>query len=178
MSLTVIESYRMILIIDLYYKENGFAKAVGVLCEWNDQEARKIIIEKIENVEPYVPGEFYKRELPGILKIIERVEFEKIEAIIVDGHVYIDNDKNYGLGGYLWEELKQKVPVIGVAKRGFYSNKDTVIEIMRGESKNPLYVSSIGMDKNIAARQIQNMKGDYRIPTILKMVDSLTKSND
>lgn len=174
----VIEFYSMILIIDLYYKENGFAKAVGVLCEWKDQEAREIIIEQIENVEPYVPGKFYKRELPGALKIIEKVALESIESIIIDGHVYIDNDKNYGLGGYLWEELKQKIPVIGVAKRGFFSNKETVVEVTRGKSKNPLYVSSIGIDKNVAAKKIQNMKGDYRIPTLLKLVDTLTRSSD
>ncbi|PPK96233.1 endonuclease V [Nonlabens xylanidelens] len=168
----------MILVVDLHYKEDDSAKAVGILCEWEDKEAIEIIIEQLENVEPYVPGEFYKRELPGILKIIERVEFEKIEAIIVDGHVYVDNDKNYGLGGYLWEQLKKKTPVIGVAKRGFYSNKETVIEVIRGNSKNPLYVSAVGVDKEIAARQIQIMKGDYRIPTILKKVDSLTKSSD
>lgn len=168
----------MILAVDLHYKSDNSATAAGVLFAWEEYQPRQVVIEVIKNVEPYVSGQFYKRELPGILKIIKRVELEKIEAIIVDGHVYIDNDNNYGLGGYLWEELKQKVPVIGVAKRGFYSNKDTVIEIMRGESKNPLYVSSIGMNKNIAARQIQNMKGDYRIPTILKMVDSLTKSID
>lgn len=165
----------MILVVDLHYKEDDSAKAVGILFEWEDKEAREIIIEYLENVEPYVPGEFYKRELPGILKIIERVEFEKIEAIIVDGHVYVDNDKNYGLGGYLWEQLNQKIPIIGVAKRGFYYNKETVIEVLRGNSKNPLYVSAIGIDKEIAARQIQIMKGDYRIPTILKKVDSLTR---
>jgi deoxyribonuclease V len=67
-------------------------------------------------------------------------------------------------------------PVIGVAKRGFYNNAGYVREVRRGESENPLYVSAIGMDLELAAECIQNMHGEYRIPTMLKEVDRLGRA--
>ena len=45
---------------------------------------------------------------------------------------YIDNDGNYGLGGYLYQALDSKIPIIGVAKRAFHANKETVKEVFRG----------------------------------------------
>jgi deoxyribonuclease V len=48
-------------------------------------------------------------------------------------------------------------------------------EVFRGQSINPLYVSSIGIDIDQAAQNIQNMFGNYRIPTLLKHLDTLTK---
>ncbi|QTD39181.1 endonuclease V [Polaribacter batillariae] len=169
----------MILAIDVKYNEVvGTAKAVGVLCNWEDEEPKEIIIEYIEDVKPYVSGQFYKRELPSILKIVEKIDIREIEVIIIDGHIYVDNDKKFGLGGYVWQALKEKVPIIGVAKRGFYNNKETVIEILRGKSKTPLHISSVGIDNSIASKKIQSMKGEYRIPTILKTLDALTKKQN
>lgn len=73
--------------------------------------------------------------------------------------------------------LHQKIPVIGVAKTPFLSNKETVQQVLRGQSNNPLYVSAIGMDLNEAALLVKNMKGDFRMPDILKAVDKLTKED-
>ncbi len=164
----------MNLAVDVYYK-NNYAKAVGVLFNWGDTEPKRIIIKKLSKIEDYIPGEFYKRELPCIMEVIKAVDCNVLKTIIVDGHIYIDNEKKYGLGGLLWEEINKKIPVIGVAKKSFYSNSETVIEILRGKSVNPLYVSSIGIDLNKSVEKIKNMKGKYRIPTILKTVDKLTK---
>lgn len=125
----------------------------------------------------YIPGEFYKRELPCILKVIEKVNLAELEAIIIDGYVFIDNEKKFGLGGYLWESLNKKLPVIGVAKTSYMGNKDTIVELLRGESKNPLYISSIGIELNKAVELIKSMHGEYRIPTLLKELDKLTKQN-
>jgi deoxyribonuclease V len=163
----------MLLAIDVYYKEY-LARAIGVLFDWEDESPQDILIELLEGIEEYIPGEFYKRELPCLLKIVEKVNLSDLEAIIVDGHVNVENEK-YGLGGKLYEQLYGQVPVIGIAKSPFYANKDMTIEIYRGKSKMPLYISSIGIDLNEVVEKVINMTGEYRIPNILKTLDMLTK---
>jgi len=164
----------MILALDVHYKEQ-IAKAVGCLFDWDDDVPKEIVAVAVNGVEDYVPGEFYRRELPCLIEVIAQVKLENIEAIVIDGYVYIDNEMAPGLGGRLYEILERKVPVIGVAKTSFLRNKATVTEIKRGESENSLYISSIGIDLNLAASLIKRMKGNYRMPTILKILDAKTK---
>lgn len=164
----------MIFAIDVYYPETG-AKAVGVLFNWNDTTARETIITYIPEAGGYEPGAFYKRELPAIAALLNEIDLTTVDAILVDGHIYVDNNGAYGLGGHTWKLLGEKIPVIGVAKRGFYANKETVIEVFRGESGNPLHVSAIGMDTAEAAQFVKDMHGKYRIPDILKKLDMVTK---
>ena len=52
------------------------------------------------------------------------------------------------------------------------------MELLRGKSINPLYITSIGIDIETAKRNISKMFGDYRIPTILKELDKLTKEKN
>ena len=163
-----------VLAIDVYYRARN-AKAVGVIFNWEDAKPAETIIEYIEGIGEYVPGEFYKRELPCIQRIFEVVNLDAIEAIIIDGHMYVDSIGNLGLGGYAWQLLANKIPVIGVAKSSFYANKETVAEVLRGESKNPLYVSAIGIELEMAADLIKNMHGNYRMPDVLKKLDRVTK---
>jgi deoxyribonuclease V len=90
---------------------------------------------KLEKVEEYEPGLFYyKRELPGILSIVDRVNLSEISCIIVDGHVKLAKDKS-GLGEILFDRLDAKVPVIGVAKRSYHTNLKFVAEVRRDESQ-------------------------------------------
>lgn len=167
----------MILAIDVKYNEvEKTAKAVGVLFNWLDESPKETIEIIVKNIEEYIPGQFYKRELPCIKKVIEHTDIKQIDLIIVDGHVYVNNEKEYGLGGYVFKEYG--IPVVGVAKTPFYKNKETVVEIYRGDSKQPLYVSSIGVDKSKSAQKIKQMHGDFRIPTILKQLDTLTKKRN
>lgn len=91
--------------------------------------------------------------------------------------MYTNNEGGLGLGGKLWEALQQKIPVIGVAKTPFLSNKQTVQQVLRGQSNTALYVSAIGIDLNEATLLVKNMKGDFRIPDILKALDKLTKED-
>jgi endonuclease V-like protein UPF0215 family len=42
----------------------------------------------------------------------------------------------------------------------------------------PLYITSIGIDLDYATELIKNMKGNNRIPTLLKTLDTLTKEKD
>jgi len=167
----------MLLALDVHYK-NNIAKAVGILFDWSDSEVQKIIIDYVNEIEDYVSGEFYKRELPCLLKIIEKFDLTKIEAIVIDGYVFVDNEMKFGLGGMLWEKLDKRVPIIGVAKTSFFSNKETVKELLRGNSKKPLYVSSIDYPIDKAIYNLQKMSGAHRLPTILKQLDTITKQID
>ncbi|WP_262494690.1 endonuclease V [Flavobacterium davisii] len=167
----------MILAIDVYYI-NEIAKSVGVLFDWKDIHPQEVIIDIKEGVAEYVPGEFYKRELPCIEALLKKIPLEKIKIIIIDGHIYVDDSLKYGLGGYVWELLEKKIPIIGVAKNAFHSNTSTVVPLYRGESKKPLYVSAIGMEITEAVTHLQNMQGDFRIPSILKELDTITKNQN
>jgi deoxyribonuclease V len=165
----------MILAVDVHYKEN-YAKSVLVLFDrWESSVPVEIIEVNINEVSEYIPGEFYKRELPCIVDALKKVNLTAVEFIIVDGYVYVDNDFKYGLGGYLYEVLDKKNPIIGVAKTKFQSNQETVIEVFRGESKNPLFVSAIGIDKEEAAKKVEGMYGEFRLPYLLKLMDQKTK---
>ncbi|MDV6169995.1 hypothetical protein R1T16_16270 [Flavobacterium sp. DG1-102-2] len=95
--------------------------------------------------------------------------------VIIDGHIYTDNNRHPGLGYYTWELLSRRIPVIGVAKNPFHANSKKVKEVLRGKSTKPLYVSAIGIDENVATSHIKKMHGDFRIPTILKELDRITK---
>lgn len=163
----------MILAIDVYYIGDT-AKAVGVLFDWKDQTPQQVLTAHLNGIEGYVPGEFYKRELPCLLEIIEQVDISTLAAILVDGHVYI-SEMEYGLGGKLYEILNQKIPIIGVAKNSFHANRTTVKEVYRGESSKPLYVSAIGIDLDEVTESIKAMKGAFRMPDILKKLDNYTK---
>jgi deoxyribonuclease V len=164
----------MILAIDVHYKNEG-AKAVGILFSMPDEMIHKTIVERISQVNSYEPGKFYKRELPCLQQVMNQVEQEEISAVIVDGHVYVNNSGEFGLGAKLWEALDQTIPVIGVAKNSFDGNKQTVHEIIRGRSKKPLYISSIGMPLDEAASLILKMTGQHRMPDLIKKVDTNSK---
>ena len=97
----------MILAIDVHYKED-YAKSVGVLFQWNDAEPQQLITATRNDVAPYEPGQFYKRELPCIMQLLEQVDLSTLDAIIVDGHVFVDDQKSFGLGGYLYQTLDEK----------------------------------------------------------------------
>jgi len=165
----------MILAIDVHYKETT-AKAVGALINhWEDATAQQYIIRYINEVEEYVPGAFYKRELPCILEILKDVDLRSLSYIIIDGFVVLDDSGKPGLGAYVYESIQQQVPVIGVAKTNFHQNEQHVIPVLRGASANPLYVTAVGTDLQQAAEHIKTMHGEYRLPTVLKELDRITK---
>lgn len=165
----------MILAFDTYYFENK-AKTVCISFEdWSREENYTVTSEIIEGVEEYVPGEFYKRELPCILSLLRKMESRDIQTIIVDGFVYLDDQEKLGLGGHLYNQLDGKVPVIGVAKTNFATLEKNKRSVLRGQSANPLYITAIGMDVEKAAGLIGNMNGPNRIPSLLKTLDTLTK---
>ena len=161
---------------DVAYNENNIAQVVAIgFDRWEDDAPKVIYKEFVIGLQEYTPGEFYKRELPCIEKILTKLDPAAIELIIIDGFVVLDDSGKTGLGAHLYENLQRRIPVIGVAKTSFAGNLKNVREVFRGQSAKPLFVSSIGIDLEEAAVKIGSMHGSYRIPTLLKKLDQLTK---
>ncbi len=163
----------MIACFDVHYEENTAYVAALVFENWSDSKPKSEYTVELNPVAEYIPGQFYKRELPGLLKCFESIE-EEVDCIIVDSFVWLEEGRK-GMGAYLYESLEQKTPVIGVGKTNFRSALN-VEEIYRGQSQKPLYVSSVGTDLLQAAANIKSMHGLHRIPTLLKSVDQLCRT--
>jgi deoxyribonuclease V len=167
----------MILAFDTYYYENKAKTVCITFNDWHDSEIQKEYKEVLAGVEEYTPGEFYKRELPCILSLYKQIDVAKIDAIVIDGFVYLDDSEKFGLGGYLYEALRNQIPVIGVAKSNFATIEKHKRAVSRGESLRPLYVTAIGIDLDDAAAAIKSMHGENRIPQLLKKLDMLTRQS-
>ena len=124
----------------------------------------------VDNVQAYVPGQFYKRELPCILAVLSGVK-ERIDVLLIDSYVWLDEKQLPGLGAYLYRALQKEIGIIGVAKNRF-KGASHAREVCRGESSRPLFVTSIGIALDDAVNTIEQMHGAHRIPTLLKLVDS------
>lgn len=162
----------MIAALDAHYDEEasiGTAAAV-VFEHWEDAAPSSEYAAKCSDGEPYVPGEFFRRELPCLLAVLKALR-EPLNSIIIDGYVNL-GDKP-GLGMHLWEALGKTTSVIGVAKTRFHGAD--AVEINRGRSQTPLYVTGVGIDPSQAAARIKMMHGPFRIPTLLNRVDRLAR---
>lgn len=167
----------MLLVTDVQYdNDNGTALSAGVLFRaWGDAVPAREITVPMDDIEPYVPGQFWKREVPCLTALLGMLpQREWPHEIIVDGHTWLGTDRP-GMGHYLWEALGQTIPVIGVAKTRFHTSHEVAIEVRRGGSKKPLYVTTVGTDPQAAAAQVEQMHGPYRIPTLFKRVDGLAR---
>ena len=165
----------MKIVIDVGYKDDNANISAVSFENWEDEnplDTKKVLLN---NIAAYEPGQFYKRELPCLQEILSHYDLGKTEVVIVDGFVWLNSEKKKGLGAYLYEVLDKKIPVIGVAKRAFHGENKFCKTIERGESKNPLYVTAEGIEVENAAELIQKMHGEFRIPTILKKVDQLSR---
>lgn len=164
----------MILALDVAY--DGQTGIVGMVEfeAWSAEEADYCgaIYTRVES--EYVPGEFFKRELPCLLKALNFRNSE-YECIVIDGFVHLKGKGRKGLGRYLYEDLRGGTPVVGVAKNRLKIATRYVC-VYRGRSRRPLYVSAMGMRMPVAVSCIEGMAGAHRIPGMLKLVDQLTKS--
>jgi deoxyribonuclease V len=161
----------MIAAFDVYYNEDGTALTSAVLFQsFTDSHPIKTYSMDISTVEEYIPGSFYKRELPCILKLLHKIS-KKIECIIIDGYVTLGDQP--GLGKHLSYAVAPETVIIGVAKKFFEGSKPE--KVLRGISKNPLYITSHGMSSEEAKEHISSMSGNHRIPELLKIADQISK---
>lgn len=114
----------MLICTDVDYRPDGTARAAGVLFrEWTDAAPTHELVVSVAEVEPYQPGEFYRRELPCLLALLGQVaQAHTLDAVVIDGYVTLDAGGRAGLGAYLFEALASQIPVIGVAKTAFWGS--------------------------------------------------------
>jgi len=153
--------------IDVHY-QNDEAATTGIMFEdWASDEIHQTIVTTQGEIGPYETGAFYKRELPCILSLIEKLD-EKLDCIVIDGYVTLGSNSTPGLGAHLYSTLDRTIPVIGVAKSAF-KNTPIECELFRGHSKKPLFVTSAGLELSKAKKLISTMHGRHRYPTYLSV---------
>lgn len=161
----------MILCIDVAYDEQKDENKIGcvLIKDFFDEKPYKTYELVKYGVHAYIPGQFYKRELPCIMHAIDHIrnDGEQIDTVIVDGYCFLEPG-HIGLGEHLFQELKECVTVVGVAKTK-YKDADCVI------ARNGLFVSASGITKEKAAEYVELMHGKHKNPSILKIVDHLSR---
>jgi deoxyribonuclease V len=163
----------LILAVDVQYDKTGGIVAGVAFKDWGDSNESDSYLSDVENVGDYIPGQFYKRELPCILRLLSEYHL-KPDCIVIDGYVYLDGHAKPGLGKHLYDALHGNIKVIGVAKKPF-TGIDEECKLFRGSSNKALFITCIGMELSAAKAYIKAMHGAHRIPTILKKVDQLCR---
>lgn len=164
----------MIACVDVDYREDHAMAACVLMKDWPDATASAEHTTRVAPVEPYISGQFYRREMPCLLAVLEPVR-DDLSVVVVDGYVWLGDEGRPGLGAHLYEALGRTIPVVGVAKTRF-RDAAPVAEVTHGGSGNPLFVSAVGMALETAVEQVRALHGPNRIPTMLKRVDQLCRN--
>jgi deoxyribonuclease V len=156
--------------LDVAYGEDGAAVAAVLIRDWQDAAAHEVLTRRCD-VRPasYKPGAFFERELPLLLLVIKDIG-AALEAIVIDGYVWLGPDGEPGLGAHLYAALENRIPIVGVAKTR-YRHDTWSAAVLRGRSQKPLFVTAAGIQTEQAADNIRAMHGAHRIPTILAVAD-------
>ena len=150
----------MIAAVDVHYRNDGTAMAGAVVFSgFADSAAYRTYTLSISVVENYVPGQFYRRELPCILAILKTIE-EEIDTMIVDG--YVNLGKNPGLGQHLYNTLDGKKKVIGLAKKHFWGSDP--LKVLSGAACNHF----LSMGVKLSYGFLHNNLSGHRKPLPLK----------
>ncbi len=160
----------MIAALDVDYRDPVAVAALVLFHRWSDAAPAREVVAVVRDVAPYEPGSFFRRELPCLEAVLRAAEVTP-DVVVIDGYVWLDGGRP-GLGAHLHRALGGAVPVVGVAKTRFRSAEGAV-ELLRGESLRPLYVSAVGLDVTEAARAVASMHGPSRVPALLQRVDRL-----
>jgi deoxyribonuclease V len=160
--------------VDVHYGSAAEATAACIVFqEWNAKAAAEQHVVHIDQVAGYVSGQFFRRELPCLLSVLGSVS-TPLETIVVDGYVWLDLERP-GLGWHLYDALGRAPAVVGVAKTNYEGNRAAVALVRHG--RKPLYVTAVGMSATAASARIAEMRGQYRIPTLLRAADRLSRGH-
>jgi len=164
----------MIACLDVNYRGKRAVAAGVLIADWPDGSISGSLISHCLTAAPYQAGRFYLRELSALAGVLEKVT-APLDAVVIDGYVWLDQEETPGLGAYLYRKLGESVPVIGIAKNRF-RNEAFSCQVFRGRSRRPLYVTAAGVSQEEAAGQIRVMHGPHRIPTAIKKADRLSRN--
>lgn len=163
----------MIAALDVHYTDTTAHAAAVVFDEWQSDNSLASHAVTEAPVAEYEPGKFYMRELLPLLKVIADLE-SNVFTYVIDGYCHLSRDFVPGLGAYLYDALPHPAVIVGVAKNR-YRDTNHAVEVFRGDSTRPLFVTAIGIDYDVAGRHVRSMAGQFRIPKMLKAVDSLAR---
>ena len=163
----------MLVCLDVDYRPRDVVAACVGFEGWASPDVSFELAARVgEAPAAYVPGRFYLRELPHLLRILELARRERHvrpALVLIDGYVSLGPDRP-GLGEHLHRALGGRTPIVGVAKTPFRGATHAT-EVKRGTSERPLYVTAIGLAQSEAAAGVAAMHGPHRIPTMLWRVD-------
>jgi deoxyribonuclease V len=160
--------------LDVHYAGSDATAACILFDGWRATAPAREFIRHFSEVAPYQPGAFFRRELPCLAGILSQLP-ERPDTVIIDGYVWLDSAGRPGLGAHLFRELGGTTPIIGVAKSAFPGAP--AVEILRGQSRTPLYVTAAGTDVYEAAENVRGMSGRHRLPDMLKRADRLCRTS-
>lgn len=174
----------MIVAFDTYYYEGYSYTVAGVFHDFTAKEVDYFVTSRRECIDSeYIPGELYKRELPSIMQCLNQINIDDVTLIIVDGFVWLSDEagnKIPGLGKRLHDAIankyQQSITIVGIAKNAYKYPVKPCTEVRRGGSQRPLYITCTEdslLDKY--SIQIRMMHGEYRMPDVIKSVDTKTK---
>jgi deoxyribonuclease V len=179
----------MLACLDVDYRPTCVVTACVSFASWTDATPAASVAFRSEGAaEAYVPGQFFRRELPYLVDALARLA-QLPEVILVDGYVWLGPGEP-GLGAHLHEALARRAAVVGVAKRPYRgasmdasmsastsaSMRSSIsASVTRGGSATPLHVTSVGLDLATAVANVASMHGPHRVPTLLKLVDRLSR---
>jgi len=167
----------MIAFLDVDYRGVNARAACVVVKSWADQVPSATFTADVEGVHSYEPGNFYRRELPCLMSVLTLLP-EMPETLVVDGYVWLGLEGRPGLGAHLHAAVGGLSAVVGIAKTQFkgLSDSNLVKLVYRGQSKNPLFITSVGLDLQSAAESVRGMHCEHRIPEIVRITDRLARS--
>lgn len=178
----------MILLTDVFYNEelNSAHIAAIAISDWSsDTIIKSWEIDKNGIDCEYIPGQFYKREMPCLIDLWKQIDDNdksQISTIIVDGFYDIWNGKS-GLGHHFHDWLTENgydVEVVGIAKSPCRETSEFTLPVYRTEEsktskcRSALWVNGSNMSNDYQTK-VLNMSGKYRIPTMIKAVDKLSR---
>jgi deoxyribonuclease V len=158
---------------DVHYSQDSARAACVLAHAWTDEAPRGSVSVRVAPIAPYEPGAFFKRELPCLLAVLEASP--KVSHVVIDGYVWLDTKDTPGLGAHLHAALGGSIPVIGIAKTA-YRGSEMATRVLRPGSAKPLFVTSIGIERELAVESVKRLHGEHRIPTLLRLVDQLSRS--
>jgi deoxyribonuclease V len=168
--------------VDVAYAGDRARGACVVFASWEDVAPAATHAITTPLAAEYAPGELFRRELPPLLAVLAQVA-APLEVVIVDGYVWLAGH-GAGLGAHLYDALGARVAVVGVAKTAWTRPDPApdparrVVPVVRGGSARPLYVTAAGMDPDVAAARVARMHGAHRLPTLLKLADTLARARN
>lgn len=164
----------MIAILDAAYAGEASVAACLTADDWTSATPLAEFTHRAGRAEEYTPGEFHRRELPLLMSVLSMLP-ERPRILVIDGYVWLDADGRKGLGAHLFETLRGRTAVVGVAKSRFVGAEQWVEQVTRGDGANPLWVTSAGVTLSEAVSGVKRMHGANRIPTLVGRVDQLAR---